>query len=81
MQLLLYLQKLRRKGIEAKGILKYPTEKKNIKIELDDKSEELLDDTKREILKIIYSDVPPSPEKNKYCGRCAYKEMCWCDKL
>lgn len=81
MQLLLYLQILRKKGIQAKGVLKYPMEKKNIEIELDNRSEKLLNDTKREILKLIYSDTPPSPVKIKYCSRCAYKEMCWCDEL
>lgn len=81
MQLLLYLQILKRKGIEAKGILKYPKEKKNLEIELDDKSEGLLNNTKRKILKIVYSETPPPPVRNKYCNRCAYKEMCWCDEL
>ena len=81
MQLLLYLQALRESGIEAKGVLKYPTEKKNVEVELNKSSEKELEKVKRDILRIIYAEKPLSLEKNKYCSKCAYKEMCWCDAI
>lgn len=42
MQLLLYLQNLKKRGIEAEGILKYPTEKKNVKVILNRQREDEL---------------------------------------
>ena len=76
-QLLYYLRELKRMGIEAVGELRIPEEKRVIKISLDVQSEEELERTERDILRIIYLDKPPKAKKVPWCRSCAYRELCW----
>lgn len=77
MQLAFYLHRLKQMGIDAKGELLIPKEKKRISVELDDTTEKELKRATTEIGDIISWEVPPKPEKNKFCGKCAYREFCW----
>jgi CRISPR-associated exonuclease Cas4 len=77
MQLLLYLSELKEAGIHAEGLLLVPAEKKRESVILDTEAQERLDEIKREILDIVSLEKPPQPVKNRYCGKCAYSEMCW----
>lgn len=77
MQLLYYLNILRRMGIAAKGILLFPEERKTIDVELNDESIKKLEKIESEIFKIIYREQPPKAEKNRYCSSCAYSEFCF----
>lgn len=77
MQLAFYLSELKKRGINARGELRFPKEKVREEVILDDQTELELDKVRREILSIIYLDKPPQPHKIKYCKNCAYAEFCW----
>ncbi len=76
-QLLYYIYFLKKKGIEAEGIINYPLVKKKevVKLENEKEIEEIL----QQIKEIISLPSPPKAEKKKYCYRCAYFEFCWVD--
>ncbi len=78
MQLAFYLSELKERGIDACGELRFPKEKLREEIVLDEHTERELDKVRREILRIIYLEKPPPPQKIKYCKNCAYTEFCWC---
>jgi len=77
MQLAFYLSELQQRGIKARGELRFPKEKKREEVVLDEQTERELDQTRREILRILYLPQPPLPAKNRYCKKCAYAEFCW----
>jgi len=77
MQLLFYLYKLKKQGVNLKGEILIPKEKKKIKVELTPELESELKKTFTSIREIILQDKPPEPVKTKFCNHCAYKEFCW----
>ncbi|MCD6309904.1 MAG: CRISPR-associated protein Cas4 [Candidatus Eremiobacteraeota bacterium] len=77
MQLLFYLKKLKSYGIDAKGELRIPREKKRIPVELTPVDEAELAMAVKEIEKISQRPVPPELKKIKYCPKCGYQELCW----
>jgi len=77
MQLAFYLSELHRRGVNAKGELRFPREKQKEEVILNEKLEKELDRTRREILRILYLPQPPLPAKIPFCKRCAYAEFCW----
>ena len=79
MQLLFYLYKLKEKGLDLKGEILIPKEKKKIPVELTEESERELEETFKNINKIIEKEKPPELKKIKFCKRCAYNEFCWCE--
>ncbi|MBO8158557.1 CRISPR-associated protein Cas4 [Thermosyntropha sp.] len=76
-QLLFYLWQLKEMGIEARGELLIPEERKKIEFILDEENEKEIKNAVKQIEKIIANPLPPPPEKNKYCRKCAYTEFCW----
>lgn len=77
MQLLFYLYTLKMAGIDARGELRFLEERRKEPVHLDDAREAELREAIRNIRRIIDQDVPPKPEKIKFCGKCAYREFCW----
>ena len=77
MQLAFYLSELKERGLEARGELRFPKEKRKEDVVLDEKTEQELDRVRREILRILYLPRPPKPVKIKFCKKCAYAELCW----
>lgn len=77
MQLAFYLYKLKEKGVNAKGELRFPEEKKRVEISLTPETEEELEKAFCEIRKIISRPQAPPPKKIKYCKNCGYREFCW----
>ncbi len=78
LQLLFYLYNLKYSyGIEAKGILLFPKEKKRVRVDLSEDEERKIERIIYEIKDIIYQELPPPPEKVNYCVHCAYREFCW----
>ena len=77
MQLAYYLYLLKKEGVSAKGELLIPTEKKKIKVELNDKLIQILHATENKIAIIIQQDKPPEVKKINFCKNCAYKEFCF----
>ncbi|WP_243292089.1 CRISPR-associated protein Cas4 [Bacillus sp. FJAT-47783] len=79
MQLLYYLDNLRKMGIEAKGELLFPEERKKEVVEWSVEGIEELKKAMEDIRKIARLPVPPNPEKIPFCRKCAYKEYCWAE--
>ncbi len=77
MQLLHYLNILRQRGIDAKGRLFFPEERKTVDVELNDESIKRLENIEAEILKIVYQEHPPKAVKKTFCSTCAYSEFCF----
>jgi len=77
MQLAFYLYNLKNLGIETKGELLIPKERKRIAVELNEEIEKELLYAISKIQEIISSEKPPAPEKNKFCKNCAYREFCF----
>lgn len=77
MQLAFYLRELKSRGIEAKGELLFPKEKRKEEVELTSELEHELDVAAREIESIAQQDTPPLLRKISLCRNCAYKEFCW----
>lgn len=77
MQLLHYLNVLRHRGIDAKGRLFFPEERKTVDVKLDEESIKKLENMEIEIIKIIYQEYPPKAVKKKFCSTCAYSEFCF----
>lgn len=77
LQLAHYLYDLQKAGIEAKGVLMFPTEKKRVEVVLTDELMAELDAAYDAIGTLVRRDAPPAAESCKYCGKCAYAEYCW----
>lgn len=77
MQLAFYLLNFRKKGINVKGEILIPKEKKIIALDLDEKTEKLLYDATKNMQEIAKQDTPPPAIKTSFCRRCAFVEFCY----
>ena len=75
-QLLYYLYYLKERGIEAKGILAYPKQKKREVIELTDERQEEIKNILCEIEVIVDKELPPEVKKRGHCRGCSYFDFC-----
>ena len=80
-QVLLYLYKLKQKGVVKKGKIEFiekNRQKKKIHyIDLDEKNEKELLSVLDDINDLIHLEHPPSAVLEKKCKRCAYYEYCF----
>jgi CRISPR-associated exonuclease Cas4 len=84
-QVLLYLKKLKDKGINKKGkiefIEKNKQDHKNCYVVLTEDKEKALAKLSAQINQLLISDCPPLPEKkdrnSKKCKKCAYYSYCY----
>ena len=77
MQLVYYLYSLRQMGIEAKGELLIPKERKRISVELTRELQCMLEAAMQDIQEIISLSTPPPSMRIPFCRSCAYAEFCW----
>ncbi len=77
MQLVYYLWRLKILGINAKGKLLFPKERKHLDIELNDELENKLINALNHVKEIASSDKAPKACRIRYCRNCAYFEFCW----
>lgn len=76
LQLAFYLFKLKEKGINARGLLLFPDERKKLPVELNPELEKELEKILKDIEKIILKEYPPPFKKIGYCKNCGYREFC-----
>ncbi len=77
MQLAFYLQELKERGMEARGELLFPKEKRKEEVILTAEVEKELSRAKLVIEEIALADQPPAVKKIGLCKSCAYHEFCW----
>jgi len=80
-QVLLYLYKLKQKGVEKKGKIEFIEKNRQSKkvqiIELDEQNEAELLEFLDAIEKLINLPKPPEAQFKKHCKKCAYYEYCF----
>jgi len=76
-QLKYYLYLLQQKGINIKGLIKIPREKKSIEIELNSNDIRKIKEVLKEANSVLEKDIPPETEKIRLCKTCAHFEFCW----
>jgi len=77
MQLSYYLLELEKAGLNVKGEVLIPKERKKIQVELDDERRREINEAINNIEMIIQNPFPPPSRRIKYCTNCAYREFCW----
>jgi CRISPR-associated exonuclease Cas4 len=75
-QLYYYLWFLDQQGIEAEGVLTYPTERRREKIELTEGKKKEIEEIIKGIKEIVGRRDPPPPRDKPYCKGCSYFEFC-----
>ncbi len=80
-QVLLYLYKLKQKGIEKKGKIEFIEKNKQDKkihyVELDEVNEKQLLGILEDIENLILQGTPPAVKFDRKCKKCAYYEYCF----
>ncbi len=80
-QVLLYLYKLKQKGIEKKGKIEFIEKNKQDKkihyVKLDETNEKQLLDVLEDIENLILQSTPPETKFDRKCKKCAYYEYCF----
>lgn len=76
-QVLFYLFKLREKGINTAGVIKYKENNRLENVELTPENETALVSSLQEATAICQLQHPPAIKKNKYCKRCSYFDLCF----
>ena len=80
MQVLFYLWRLREMGVEAEGELRFPKERRRLKVRLDDGSERELREVMARVRASVEQPLPPPAKRIRYCRACAYRDFCWSDE-
>ena len=80
-QVLLYLYKLKQKGVDKKGKIEFVEKNRQKKkihyVELDEVNEKELLKILQEIKTLINQPKPPEPILERKCKKCAYYEYCF----
>lgn len=76
-QLMYYLYVLKQLGIEKKGRIHYPKEKKTEEITLTKEDEKKIEEILMDIENVISQEKPPKFKKLPYCSKCAYHSFCF----
>ncbi len=77
LQLAYYLHRLEDEGVEARGEVLVPKERKKVPVRLDVETRERLSRSKVEIEDLLRKPSPPPANWIKFCPNCAYAEFCW----
>lgn len=77
LQLLHYLYELEKAGIKAEGDLRFPRERRRVRVRLDEGAIKELEEIYRSIREVAMRPSPPVALWGKFCRGCAYAEYCW----
>ena len=78
LQLAYYLYYLKHeKGLELKGILLFPKERRTERLELTPELERQIEDLLQEMKQVLRAEVPPQPVRIPHCRSCSFLEVCW----
>ncbi len=79
LQLLYYLFRLRQWGVEARGEIRIPRERRIVPVELDAAGMAELERALAEVRRLVDAPLPPAPRRIPACRSCAWAEFCWAD--
>jgi len=68
---------LKQLGIERRGVINYPRQRKREEVELTPEVEREILRVLKEIKEVEELPAPPPPQKLPYCKRCSYYELCF----
>ncbi len=77
LQLGYYLLRLEQMGVNTRGIITIPKERRRFYIELNLELRERVTTALKEISELCAKPLPPPPLKIRFCKKCAYKDFCW----
>ena len=77
LQLLFYLKLLKERGIIAEGKILIPKERENIKVELNQDSENQLGELIETLIKLAEQETPPEAKWKGPCAKCGFADFCW----
>ena len=78
LQLGYYLYYLKHeKGVNLKGVLLFPKERRTEMVELSPDLEEEIRKTLKELERLLSQEKPPPAVRIRYCKTCAFQEFCW----
>ncbi len=76
-QLCHYLYELSKVGIDARGVLMIPKERRREEVDLTSKSIHMLEDLYKHIRDVCGRPSPPEAQWLSVCPGCAYANFCW----
>lgn len=80
LQVAYYLTILRERGVETRGVLHYPHQRRRETVDLTPDLERSLRVVLAGIARLRVADKPPCVQRRKaICRSCAYDELCWCE--
>lgn len=77
LQVLFYLSKLKEKGIQTFGVIKYKENNRLEEVELTTETQQLLQQSIFEAETIINQEHPRAVKRIRYCKKCSYNELCY----
>ncbi|AEB12794.1 CRISPR-associated protein Cas4 [Marinithermus hydrothermalis] len=80
LQLGYYLMRLEAEGLQAKGELRYPHERRVQSLTLDDTLRQDVQAALEGLHQLLTQPQPPALERNPYCASCAYYGFCWVEE-
>ncbi len=75
-QVYYYLIYLKKKGINASGVLTFPEERRRENLVITADTEKKFEEIVSEIKKISELKNPPAIIQERYCNKCSYHNMC-----
>ncbi|WP_036226045.1 CRISPR-associated protein Cas4 [Mesoaciditoga lauensis] len=76
-QLLYYLKILKDLGVEAKGQIMIPKERKKIDVELNSETLKEIEKIIKGVKELEKLEIPPKPEWKPWCAKCGFSDFCW----
>jgi len=76
-QLAYYLYRIKELGVEVQGELLIPEERKRFVVSLNPELERKVVETLKGIRSLVQLERPPTAERCRFCGKCAYREFCF----
>ncbi len=79
-QMLYYLYYLKKRGVDARGVMNYPLLNQTKDVELTPDGEKSIEDDIKDIEQIVTGRMP-HPKRIRICAKCAYFEFCFCGEV
>ena len=75
-QVLYYLYELKKRGVNARGVINYPLARRTLDVVLTGEESKKMEEIISDIKSVVGGDFVP-PIRKRICGKCAYYEFCF----